>query len=68
MNLKLGWFYLKQVMANLYSAHMDPAVWEDPHKFNPERFLDAHGNVTNKEAVISFSMGLYFCLSDIDVR
>jgi len=47
---------------------MDPTVWKDPHTFNPQRFLDADGSVANKEMVISFSMGLYFCLSDLGRR
>lgn len=62
-----GYFIPKgtMVMANLYSAHMDPNIWKDPHTFNPQRFLDADGSVANKEMVISFSMGRRSCLGEI---
>ena len=46
-----------QVFANLYAAHMDPNVWDKPHEFRPERFLDDEGNVINKDLMIAFSLG-----------
>ena len=46
-----------QVFANLYAAHMDPNVWDKPHEFRPERFLDDEGNVVNKDLMITFSLG-----------
>ena len=44
-------------MTVLYAAHRDPNVWEDPYRFNPERFLDAEGKVCKDERLIPFSMG-----------
>ena len=28
-----------QVMYNLYTLHMDPDLWEDPTRFDPDRFM-----------------------------
>jgi len=28
-----------QVMFNLYTLHMDPDIWEEPTRFNPDRFM-----------------------------
>lgn len=57
-------FNLKQVSANLYSAHMDPTVWIDPQTFKPDRFLrdSNRQDVINKDTIIPFSMGLHFLL------
>ncbi len=46
------------VMSNLYSVHRDPSVWENPHDFNPDRFLDSNGKIHKKEQLIPFSMGM----------
>ncbi|XP_066275691.1 cytochrome P450 2U1-like [Branchiostoma lanceolatum] len=54
-----------QVLPNLYSLHMDPAYWPDPDRFDPERFLDAEGNVINKpESFMPFSGGRRVCLGE----
>ncbi|XP_019619827.1 PREDICTED: cytochrome P450 2U1-like [Branchiostoma belcheri] len=54
-----------QVLPNLYSLHMDPAYWPDPDRFDPGRFLDAEGNVTNKpESFMPFGGGRRVCLGE----
>ncbi|XP_066275493.1 cytochrome P450 2U1-like [Branchiostoma lanceolatum] len=54
-----------QMLMNLYSLHMDPAYWPDPDRFDPERFLDAEGNVVNKpESFMPFSGGRRVCLGE----
>ncbi|XP_078578610.1 cytochrome P450 2U1-like [Branchiostoma floridae x Branchiostoma japonicum] len=54
-----------QVLLNLYSLHMDPAYWPDPDRFDPERFLDAEGNVINKpESFLPFGGGGRVCLGE----
>ncbi|XP_066270886.1 cytochrome P450 2J4-like [Branchiostoma lanceolatum] len=54
-----------QVLPNLYSLHMDPAYWPDPDLFEPERFLDAEGNVINNpDSFMPFSAGRRVCVGE----
>jgi len=53
---------LLQVMTNLYSACLDPLLWEEPLDFRPERFLDEHGQVTGQERVVTFGLGKHIAL------
>jgi len=48
-----------QVIVNLWSAHMDPNVWEEPEIFRPDRFLNDIGEVINRDKMIAFSLGMY---------
>ncbi|XP_078684905.1 cytochrome P450 2D4-like [Branchiostoma floridae x Branchiostoma belcheri] len=63
--VKLGQYDIPkgtQVLLNLYAMHMNPAHWPDPDRFDPERFLDAEGNVINKpESFMPFSGGRRVC-------
>ena len=54
-----------QVLANLYSFHMDPDIFLEPEKFFPARFLNDSGSVVNmcKDQVIPFSIGGLFRLN-----
>ena len=47
------------VVANLWAVHHDPDIWDDPHEFNPERFLDEDGCLQEREELIPFSTGSY---------
>ncbi|XP_066293519.1 cytochrome P450 2U1-like [Branchiostoma lanceolatum] len=54
-----------KIFPNLYSVHMDPAYWPDPERFDPERFLDAEGNVINKpESFMPFGGGKRVCIGE----
>ncbi|XP_078586333.1 cytochrome P450 2U1-like [Branchiostoma floridae x Branchiostoma japonicum] len=54
-----------QVILNLYSLHVDPTYWPDPERFDPERFLDAEGNIINKpESFMPFAGGRRVCLGE----
>ncbi|XP_040275681.1 cytochrome P450 1A1-like [Bufo bufo] len=63
-----GYFIPKNtcILVNLYQVHHDPALWEDPDCFKPERFLDKEGKVDKHIAqnVIIFGMGIRKCLGE----
>jgi len=46
------------VSAILTLAHMDGAIWDDPNKFDPTRFLDGDNNIIRKELLMPFSGGI----------
>ncbi|CAL8107086.1 unnamed protein product [Orchesella dallaii] len=53
------------VSANAFYIHYDPALWEEPTKFKPERFLVDNGKVFKKsEYVIPFSIGKRHCIGE----
>ncbi|ESO11058.1 hypothetical protein HELRODRAFT_132066, partial [Helobdella robusta] len=57
------------VFVNLYSANMDPDVWNEPEKFKIERFLNEdQTKVVNRDQMISFSLGKRSCLGEILAR
>ncbi|XP_051501860.1 cytochrome P450 1B1-like [Myxocyprinus asiaticus] len=54
------------VFINQWSVNHDPQKWQDPHIFNPSRFLDKNGaldkDLTN--SVMIFSIGKRRCIGD----
>ncbi|XP_044409860.1 cytochrome P450 81Q32-like [Triticum aestivum] len=46
------------LIVNAYALHMDPAVWEDPTAFRPERFEDGKGDGL---LLMPFGMGRRRC-------
>jgi 26-hydroxylase len=57
-----------QVIPNLYAVHMDPELWEEPEKFNPERFLNSEGEVEKPEFFMPFGVGRRMCLGAVLAR
>lgn len=50
------------VTAFFASVHLDPKLYPNPEKFQPERFLgENYGNVNKKEMIIPFSIGPRIC-------
>nr|BAN19902.2 cytochrome P450 [Echinochloa phyllopogon] len=47
------------VLVNAYAIHRDPAAWEDPAEFRPERFEG--GDATDGRLLIPFGMGRRKC-------
>ncbi|XP_072446724.1 cytochrome P450 2U1-like [Chiloscyllium punctatum] len=52
------------VVANLWSVHRDPSMWEHPDEFNPSRFLSADGNIVKNEAFMPFGIGKRICMGE----
>ena len=52
------------VLPILIAANMDPDYWNNPEKFDPDRFLDKGGNIIKNEAMIPFSVGPRTCLGE----
>ncbi|NXI89254.1 CP2D1 protein, partial [Rhipidura dahli] len=52
------------VIPNLSSVLKDETVWEKPHEFYPEHFLDANGQFVKPEAFLPFSAGRRACLGE----
>ncbi|XP_049549518.1 steroid 21-hydroxylase isoform X3 [Orcinus orca] len=48
------------VIPNLQGAHLDETVWERPHEFRPDRFLDAGAN----PSALAFGCGARVCLGE----
>jgi cytochrome P450 family 2 subfamily U polypeptide 1 len=58
------------VSMNLYAMHHDEDFWDDPFKFQPERFLDDSGQLVsashpNRRHLMPFSAGPRVCLGEI---
>ena len=52
------------VLPNVYSALMDPKHWDQPNKFNPERFINASGKLIKHDAQMPFGIGPRICLGE----
>nr|XP_028603155.1 cytochrome P450 2D14-like [Podarcis muralis] len=49
------------VFNHLSSVLKDETMWEKPHEFYPEHFLDADGQFVKREAFLPFSLGRHAC-------
>lgn len=50
------------VFMSTYALHRDPAVWEDPLRFDPGRFLGARGEALHRFQWLPFGAGPRVCL------
>ncbi|GFY37097.1 cytochrome P450 2U1, partial [Trichonephila inaurata madagascariensis] len=50
-----------EITANLWALHNDPAYWDHPEEFRPERFLTEGDTkiVKNLPSFVPFSIGMY---------
>ena len=54
------------LISNLYAASYDVNYWEEPERFNPDRFLTADGKLKRTDAFIPFSIGtICFIYDDV---
>jgi cytochrome P450 len=57
------------IMTNMFHMHHDPAVFEDPEVFKPERFLSPDGKKYQKnENLMPFQIGRRQCVGEILAR
>ncbi|XP_063952387.1 cytochrome P450 2U1-like [Lytechinus pictus] len=66
-SVSLGGFTIPEgtiIIPNLWAAHHDPDVWDDPDDFHPERFLENQDSPTVKknDSWIPFGLGRRECL------
>ena len=53
------------VMINHHKIHMSDVIWESPDVFDPNRYLDAEGNLTQTPpGWLPFSAGRRVCLGE----
>ncbi|XP_023151752.1 cytochrome P450 2J4-like [Amphiprion ocellaris] len=52
------------VLATLNSVLHDESMWETPHSFNPQHFLDKDSKFRKREAFLPFSAGKRVCLGE----
>lgn len=47
-----------------YLMHRDPRFWDDPERFDPERFVASHTPARHKWAYMPFSVGPRMCIGN----
>ncbi|XP_068448932.1 cytochrome P450 2J4-like [Clinocottus analis] len=52
------------IMPTLTSVLRDESMWETPHTFNPQHFLDQDDKFRKREAFLPFSAGKRMCLGE----
>ncbi|KAL0902289.1 hypothetical protein ABMA27_000192 [Loxostege sticticalis] len=52
------------VLISVGDLHFDPELWDDPHEFKPERFIDQCGALKNSEHMYPFGLGRRRCPGD----
>ncbi|CAG0902933.1 unnamed protein product [Darwinula stevensoni] len=52
------------VVGNIWAIHRDEAVFAEPDRFDPSRFLDPQRKLVNTDKVIGFGVGRRSCLGE----
>ncbi|XP_045509930.1 probable cytochrome P450 305a1 [Colias croceus] len=52
------------VLLSIGDVHFSPDLWDEPNKFNPDRFLDSSGKLVNTEHFYGFGLGRRRCPGD----
>ncbi|PZC75879.1 hypothetical protein B5X24_HaOG200009 [Helicoverpa armigera] len=52
------------VLMSLGDIYFDPELWDEPHQFKPERFIDESGMLKNSEHIYTFGLGRRRCPGD----
>ncbi len=52
-----------QIIASSLLVHRDPSIWDDPHHFDPDRFLGGRSeHKSHSHAFFPFSGGAHTCI------
>jgi cytochrome P450 len=63
----LGDYYVPagtEIYISPYFIHRDPRLWDDPHRFNPDRFGNDHAEDQPRGALLAFSVGPRNCMGE----
>ncbi len=50
-----------QVLANIHGIHHDERYWDEPHVYQPERFLEKNRATPGQDAYLPFGSGIRIC-------
>jgi cytochrome P450 len=50
------------VLCSPYLVHHDPHAWDEPERFDPERFVEGSGQPRSRHAFMPFGLGQHMCV------